>query len=91
MALSFHFIFRTLSLGSSLGHFFKDVLIDIPCVGCTSGQGTNEETDACSRPLCTYTQILAYKKDKNMKKKNTPPIFFLLLFYATFQCGRYNI
>ena len=25
---------------------------------------TNEETDACSRPLCTYTQILAYiKKD----------------------------
>lgn len=43
MALSFYFIFRTLSLGSSLGrslgHFFKDVLIDIPCVGCTSSHG----------------------------------------------------
>ena len=41
MALSFFYIFRTLSLGSSLGrslgHFFKDVLIDIPCLGCTSG------------------------------------------------------
>ena len=89
MVLSFHFIFRTLSLGSSLGHFFKDVLIDIPCVGCTSSQGTNEETDACSRPLCTYIQILGYKKRQKDEKKNSTffqcnlsvwTLYFLLFF-----------
>ena len=32
-----------------------------------------------------YTQILAYKKGQKHE------IFFLPFFYATFQCGRYNI
>ena len=40
---------------------------------------TNEETDACSRPLCTSLKFLAYKK-----KTKT-------FFYATVQCGRYNV
>jgi hypothetical protein len=38
-------------------------------------------------------KFLAYiKKDKNMKKKNPPQKEKKLpLFYATFQCGRYNV
>ena len=61
---------------------------------------TDKRTDVCSRPSyiytqitlklhSNYTQILAYKKDKNMKKnskKEKNP-----LFYATFQCRRYNV
>ena len=45
--------------------------------------------------LYVYTlKFLAYKKRlKNEKKKKFPPnnIFFLTFFYATFQCGRYNV
>ena len=39
------------------------------------------------------TQILALKKKGFSEKKNFPPqkIFFLPFFYATFQCGRYNV
>ena len=49
---------------------------------------TNEETGACSRPLCTYTQItytqvLAYKKrqkHENFPPKNISFTFFLCNF-----------
>ena len=88
MALSFYFIFRTLSLGSSLGHFFKDVLVDIPCVGCTTGH------DRCLFPTFMFLHSnFSVKKDKKMKKKSPPHRnkIFLPFFNATFQCGRYDI
>ena len=38
------------------------------------------------------TQILAYKKRQNMKKKiPAQKYIFLPLFNATFQCGRYSV
>jgi hypothetical protein len=34
---------------------------------------------------------LAYKKRQKHEKKKFPPNFFLPFFYATFQCGRFNV
>jgi hypothetical protein len=39
--------------------------------------------------ILKFHSNLAYKKDKNMKKKS-PPKNLLSLFYATFQFGRYS-
>jgi hypothetical protein len=36
-------------------------------------------------------KFLAYKKDKYMKKKFPSPPKKITFFYATFQCGRYNV
>ena len=55
---------------------------------------TDKRTDVCSRPLCSYSGIFSPKKNWFFWDK----IFFqnlfwkiLTLFYATFQCGRYNV
>ena len=53
-----------------------------------------EETEDWPDSLSTYTQIFSSKKTGFPPVKNTSQIFFyfcLPLFYATFQCGRYNI
>ena len=46
---------------------------------------TDKRIDACSRPLCYKLKFLAYKKRQKHEKKN------YLFFYATYQCGRYNV
>ena len=53
---------------------------------------TDKRTDVWSRPLCTYSGIFSPKKTGFSEKKNSSQIFFFLpFFYATFQCGRYNV
>ena len=54
---------------------------------------TLEETIE-SGPLCITDLRLAYKKRLKNKNKIFPKnkiFFFLPFFYATFQCGRYNV
>ena len=53
-----------------------------------------EETEDWSEGLSTYTQIFSPKNTGFHHIKNTSQIFFDFcspLFYATFQCGTYNI
>ena len=67
----------------------------------SSGWNTNEETDACSRPLCIHTQIWIpqqpIKKDKHEKNKPPPQKkkrrkkSYQPFFYATFQYRRCDI
>merc|ERR1712008_83004 len=55
---------------------------------------TDKRTDVWSRPLCTYSGIFSPKKTGFSEKKILPKNkknFFLPFFYATFQCGRYNV
>ena len=51
---------------------------------------TDKRVDACFRTLCFKLKFLAYKKRQTHEKK-IPKFFFLPFFYATFQCGRYNV
>ena len=51
-------------------------------------------TVGANRGLSTYTQVFSPKKTGFPPVKNTSQSFFdfcLPLFYATFQCGPYNI
>ena len=53
-----------------------------------------KETEVWSEVLSIYTQIFSPKKIGFSEKKNSSQkkkIFFLPFFYATFQCGRYNV
>jgi len=55
---------------------------------------TDKRTDVCSRPLCSYSGIFSPKKNWFFWDKIFFQNFFwkiLTLFYATFQCGRYNV
>ena len=60
----------------------------------TSCSATDKRTDVCSRPLCSYSGIFSPKKNWFFWDKIFFQNFFweiLTLFYATFQCGRYNV
>ena len=53
---------------------------------------TDKRTDACFRLLCYTLIFLAYKKMTKTWKKNSPQKrFFLPFFFATCQCGCYNV
>ena len=55
---------------------------------------TDKRTDVCSRPLCSNSGIFSPKKNWFFWDKIFFQNFFrkiLTLFYATFQCGCYNV
>ena len=55
---------------------------------------TVQPTVVCSRPLCIYCGIFSPKKKWVFPRKKYFPKKikkFLPFFYATFQCGRYNV
>ena len=52
---------------------------------------TDKRTDACFRLLCYTLIFLAYKKWQKHEKKSPQKRFFLPFFFATCQCGCYNV
>ena len=52
---------------------------------------TDKRTDACFRLLCYTLIFLAYKKWQKHEKNSPQKRFFLPFFFATCQCGCYNV
>ena len=78
-----------MTLGKSLYIWYKGIFFKI-----STFLNTDKRTDVCSRPLCSYSGIFSPKKNWFFWDKIFFQNFFwkiLTLFYATFQCGRYNV